>query len=195
MNPFPPSLPSPQRPASLTVFGILNLVFGLIGLVLLWIGLDGLLWGAYHFAHPGLVEPQVDHFLSVAGVHDDMLYAFDWETSSTGAMNESQAVEFLQLLEAKTGRKGVVYSGNVAKEKIYGTSSYLGSHRLWLAQYSAHPKTQKSWKTWWLWQYSDGEVGPNPHGCPGVSGRVDTNAWAGTDAELRQQWSGIGATV
>jgi hypothetical protein len=33
MNPVPPSLPAPQRPASLTVFGILNLVFGFIGLI------------------------------------------------------------------------------------------------------------------------------------------------------------------
>ena len=36
MNPFPPSpppLPSQQRPAALTIFGILNLIFGVLGLV------------------------------------------------------------------------------------------------------------------------------------------------------------------
>ncbi len=33
MNPFPPTPPVPQRPAALTVFGILNLIFGVIGLV------------------------------------------------------------------------------------------------------------------------------------------------------------------
>lgn len=32
MNPFPPPPVIPQRPASLTVFGILNLIFGVIGL-------------------------------------------------------------------------------------------------------------------------------------------------------------------
>jgi lysozyme len=151
----------------------------------------GLLWGAYHFVHPGQIEAQVDHFLQVTGLHDDMLYALDWETSSTGVANQQEATAFLKLLEAKTGRKGVVYSGNVAKEKIKGADDYIGSHRLWLAQYSALPKVQKSWKTWWLWQYSDGEVGPEPHGCPGVSGYVDTNSWADTDDQLKQQWSGI----
>jgi len=33
MNPFPPPPVIPQRPASLTVFGILNLIFGVMGLV------------------------------------------------------------------------------------------------------------------------------------------------------------------
>ncbi len=155
----------------------------------------GLLWGAYHFVHPGNISAQVDKFLSVTGIDPNMLYALDWEASTTGTANEADAVRFLQLLEQKTGRKGVVYSGNVAKEQIHGNNTYIGSHRLWLAQYSTATKVQRSWKAWWLWQYSDGKNGPQPHGCPGVSGDVDTNAWAGTDAELRQQWSGTGSFV
>ncbi len=154
-----------------------------------------LLWGAYHFMHPGNISEQLSFFLAKAGMDDRFLYALDWEASSTGTASMNNAVEFMQLLEAKTGRKGVVYSGNVAKEQITGINSYLGSHRLWLAQYSATPKVQPSWRTWWLWQYSDGEYGPAPHGCPGVTGLVDTNTWAGTDDELRAQWSGMGAIV
>jgi len=156
---------------------------------------QGLLWGAYHFAHPGAIDSQVDHFLAVTGIHDDMLYALDWEVSSTGTANMADATQFLQRLEEKTGRLGVVYSGNVAKEQIKGVNVYLGNHRLWLAQYSTTPKVQQSWKNWWLWQYSDGEIGPNPHGCPGVSGYVDTNSWASTDDALKEQWSGMGVVA
>jgi GH25 family lysozyme M1 (1,4-beta-N-acetylmuramidase) len=151
----------------------------------------GLLWGAYHFFHPGNVKAQLDFFLRVAGIDDHTLYALDWEVSSTGTPNEADAQQFLQYLEAATGRKGVVYSGNVAKEQISGVNAYLGAHRLWLAQYSNNPSTQASWKNnVWLWQYSDGVNGPTPHGCPGVTGEVDTNSWTGTQADLETQWSG-----
>jgi GH25 family lysozyme M1 (1,4-beta-N-acetylmuramidase) len=151
----------------------------------------GFLWGAYHFFHPGRVAAQVDWFLKVAGVDDQTLYALDWEESSSGTASASQAEEFCRRLEDKTGRKGVIYSGNVAKEKISGVNTYLGAYRLWLAQYDSNPETQASWQTYWLWQYSDGVHGPQPRGCPGVSGYVDTNSWASTFDELHAQWSGM----
>ena len=113
------------------------------------------------------------------------------EQSSSGTASEADAVNFLELLEQNTGRKGAVYSGNVAKEKIHGDNKYLGSHRLWLAQYSSTCQTQESWHgNVWLWQYSDGQVGPQPHGCPGCTGDVDTNSWTGTQDELIHAWSG-----
>jgi lysozyme len=150
----------------------------------------GLLWGAYHFAHPGHVEAQVDNFLAVTGNDKAMLYALDWEESSSGTMSEAEAEQFCDLVEQRTGRKCVIYSGNAAKEEIEGINEYLGSHRLWLAQYGSSPVCQESWDDWWIWQYSDGQNGPQPRGCPGVSGDVDTNSWAGTDEELRAEWSG-----
>lgn len=155
----------------------------------------GLLWGAYHFAHPGSVSAQVDHFLRTAGVDDDTVYALDWEASSSGTMSEEGAEEFCRLIEQKTGRKCIIYSGNSAKEEIGGTNTYLGEHRLWLAQYGSSPVPQKSWSDWWLWQYSDGEVGPGPHGCPGVSGYVDTNSYEEDEETLRAEWSGTGEAV
>jgi lysozyme len=153
----------------------------------------GLLFGAYHFGTGDDVKAQVEHFLNVTGIDDDTLYALDWEDEPDGnTMSLEQAREFLELLEQRTGRKGVVYSGNLAKEALANdVDEFFGAHRLWLAQYGDDPKTQASWADWWLWQYSDGNVGPQPHGCPGVSGDVDTNAFAGTDDELRAQWSGL----
>jgi lysozyme len=152
----------------------------------------GFLWGAYHFAHPGDVEDQVQHFLKTAGIDDKTLYALDWEEASSGVMSEGEAEEFCYIVEQMTGRKCVIYSGNSAKEEIDGINEYLGSHRLWLAQYGSNPVCQPSWDKWWLWQYSDGEVGPDPHGCPGLSGYVDTNSWTGSDQQLINEWSGTG---
>src|SRR5215813_5167947 len=136
----------------------------------------GVLWGAYCFLEPGNVEAQVNYFLNYAGVDDTTLYALDWETYH-GTPSVSEAEQFCHLMEQRTGRKCVIYSGNVAKEQIHGKNTYLGSHRLWLAQYGSNPVPQASWSDWWLWQYSDGQNGPQPHGCPGVSGYVDTNSY------------------
>ena len=157
----------------------------------------GVLWGAYHFLHPSKIasiDNQLNWFLGYAGVDQTTLYALDWEAASTGTPTEDDAVAFMQGLAKATGREGVVYSGNVAKEQISGVNAYLGSLRLWLAQYAETGiKTQASWKNQvWLWQYSDGEAGPAPHGCPGVTGLVDTNSWTDTQAALSAQWSGTG---
>lgn len=156
---------------------------------------NGLKWGAYHFANGSNVQDQVNHFLSVAGIDQDTLYALDWEDVPGNTMSLDQVKQFLQLIEAKIGiGRCVIYSGNRAKEAL-GSSrdSYLGSHRLWLAQYTTIPVVQASWPKYWLWQYSDGTSGPEPHGCPGVEGEVDTNHWDGTDQELLAQWAGAGA--
>ena len=155
----------------------------------------GLLWGAYHFAHPGNVQSQVNHFLKTAGVDGETLYALDWEASSSGTMDENDAEEFCRLVEEQTNRQCVIYSGNAAKEEISGENAYLGEHRLWLAQYGSSPTPQQSWNDWWLWQYSDGEVGPSPHGCPGVTGYVDTNSYEEDEAQLRAEWSGTGVSI
>jgi len=153
----------------------------------------GLLWGAYHFGNSSNVDSQIANFLHETGIDDKTLYALDWEDEPNGrTMSLPQARAFLTLLEQRTGRKGVLYSGNTAKQALGNTHDlFFGSHRLWLAQYTTNPTTQASWSAPWLWQYSDGVNGPQPRGCPGVSGEVDTNSWAGTDQELIDQWAGV----
>lgn len=157
----------------------------------------GLVWGAYHFAHGGeSIQGQCDNFLNVTGVDSDMLYALDWEDNPSGpTMTASEARQFIELLEARIGpNRCVIYSGNTCKEALGSAdNAFFGARRLWLAQYGTSPACQNSWDDYWLWQYSDGNVGPGPQGCPGVTGDVDTNSWSGTDAELRAQWSGAGA--
>jgi len=155
----------------------------------------GLLWGAYHFANSNSVQAQVDNFLKVVGVDDETLYALDWEDNGNSTMRLDQAREFVELLERKIGEgRTVLYSGNTAKEALGSKQDpFWGARRLWLCQYGSTPVCQASWDTYWLWQYSDGEKGPGPHGCPGVSGDCDTNSWPGTVDELRSQWAGMAA--
>src|SRR5262245_7724356 len=80
----------------------------------------GLQWGAYHFAHASNVQAQTDHFLSVAGIDNETLYALDWEDPPTGSrMPLEQARQFLNLIAQRIGpNRCVLYSGNVAKEEL-----------------------------------------------------------------------------
>lgn len=147
----------------------------------------GLLWGAYHFFKPGNVQAQVDHFLNVALSDNlvisgqDILLCLDHEDK---ACTINDVVTFLQLIEKRTGRKAVLYSGHVLKEQL-GSSvhTYLASHRLWLAQYGPTPVSPPAFaKGPWLWQYTDkGEV-------PGVVAPTDLNHSFALD--LAGEWSG-----
>jgi GH25 family lysozyme M1 (1,4-beta-N-acetylmuramidase) len=154
----------------------------------------GLLWGAYHFADNSNVQSQVNNFLGVVGVDNDTLYALDWEDEPNGnTMTAAQAQRWIELVEAKIGvGRVVIYSGNTAKEALGAAKNeFFGSRRLWLAQYGTIPSVQPSWSKYWLWQYSDGKNGPTPHGCPGVSGLVDTSTYDGPDATLTAEWTGV----
>lgn len=150
----------------------------------------GLLWGAYHFANDGNVEQQVENFFRVAKPSDNTLMALDYEPNGNHTMSFGQALEFMKRAEIKLGRQLVIYSGSLLKEQLHGEDHYWGSRRLWLAQYGARPKTQMSWTKPWLWQYSDGENGPQPHGVPGIGGAVDCNSYEGTPEQLAKEWPG-----
>ena len=154
---------------------------------------SGLLWGAYHFM--SLEDPvkQAQHFLSTANPDDKTLLALDWEnipgTSTSPSAIDARA--FLQEIEHLLGRKAVLYSGNVAKERIAGKDDYFASHKLWLCQYGPHWRTQASWKSPWLWQNNGDNSGPGPHHIPGISGLCDNNTIIDpmTVDDLISQWA------
>jgi GH25 family lysozyme M1 (1,4-beta-N-acetylmuramidase) len=154
----------------------------------------GLLWGAYHWGTSADVTKQLDNFLGQAKPDDQTLVALDFEPSGGYTMSLSQAREFLSKIEEKLGRKAVLYSGNLIKEKLGNKNdAFFGSHRLWLAQYGPKPSPPKSWRSYWLWQYTDGESGPDPKtvdGLPGdAKGNLDCNSFEGTPRELELQWA------
>lgn len=154
----------------------------------------GLLWGAYHFANDGDVRQQVANFFSTAEPDDNTLMALDFEPNGNHTMSLEQAEMFVELAEAKLGRRIVLYSGNLIKETLatHGTKERLawwGKRKLWLAQYSKTWHVPAAWAAPWLWQYSDGEVGPPPHGVSGITGAVDCNSYSGTPEQLAKEWA------
>jgi lysozyme len=154
----------------------------------------GLLWGAYHWGTHAPVAKQVDNFLKAAKPDDKTLIALDFEDTPGNQMTLDQAREFLALVAERLGRKPVLYSGHLIKEKLgTKTDAFFGSHRLWLAQYGPNPEPQKSWKLFWLWQYSDRKTGLKPNEVPGLpgdaKGNLDCNSYNGTRAQLITDWA------
>jgi lysozyme len=152
----------------------------------------GLLWGAYHFGTGDDVNAQVAKYLSVVNPGPDTLVALDFEQNTVPgetSMTLAQAKAFLQAVEAKIGRKAVLYGGAYMKEHLSGSSDpYFAAHRLWWAQYSNAPTLPPVWASYWLWQYSDGHHGLGPNDVPGI-GRPDVDSYEGTDAQLAAEWA------
>ena len=150
----------------------------------------GMLWGAYHWGTAAPAKQQVENFLAWAKPDDKTLVALDYERTNGNQMTLDIAREFLTLIEQKLGRKAVIYSGELAKADL-GTrvDPFFGAHRLWLAQYGPTAVVQKSWATYWLWQYA--EKVANIPGIPGNgAGALDLDHFNGTAAQLAAQWAG-----
>ncbi|WP_213881618.1 glycoside hydrolase family 25 protein [Pseudomonas sp. dw_358] len=155
----------------------------------------GLLWGAYHWGTAADPITQVDNFLRYAEPDAHTLVALDFEATPGNQMTLDIAQRFCEEIFNRLGRRPVIYSGSTLKGYLGSTSNaFFAQHRLWLAQYGSHPTVQRSWESFWLWQYTDGDVGPP--GCRAVAGilgdakkRLDCNHFAGDAATLAAQWA------
>jgi lysozyme len=150
----------------------------------------GFLWGAYHFSTGGSVSDQVENFLSYATLEDDDLISLDWEPSDGPDMTLDQARHFVQMIKDETGRWPLIYGGHLLRESIgHNPDPILGNCPLWYSRYANSPIGIPTpvWPTYTLWQYTDGDVGPEPHETPGTSG-VDRNIFQGTTQELKALW-------
>jgi lysozyme len=154
---------------------------------------EGLLWGAYHFATGGDGVEQAEHFLEVVGEPTDTLLALDFEANPTGpSMNLNEAHAFVTHIETKTGRFPGLYSGHYIKELLGSNSDpILAQCWFWLAQYGPTPVVPSNWPTWTLWQYTDGNFGLPPHEIPGIAGIFDRDTFNGSLDNLRKLW-GVG---
>lgn len=149
----------------------------------------GLLWGAYHWGTNAPVAAQVDNFLMKAQPDENTLVALDYELDAKFQMSFDQAREFLERIHEKLGRRAVLYSGHLIKEKLGNrVDPFFGAHRLWLAEYNPTAKVQKSWSSYWLWQYA--EKASTVPGIPGnTAGSIDYNHFNGTEDQLRAEWA------
>lgn len=156
----------------------------------------GMLWGAYHFGDNSDPAAQVSAFIAYARPDASTLLCLDYEDHPTRSrtMQPRQMVAFLREIERRTGRRAMLYGGNRIKEDMPRLSredqAYVASHPLWLCQYGENPKLPIGFTRSALWQYTDGNVGPQPHRIPGIGGEVDLNAFNGTRADLEALWRG-----
>jgi lysozyme len=150
----------------------------------------GLLWGAYHFGTKGDGKAQADFFLSKANPDDQTLLVLDFEPNGNSTMTLAQAKAFVTRISEVRGSFPGLYSGNLIKEQLGGKppDPILSQCFLWIAQYG--PKVTNipaTWPTWTLWQYTDGNVGPQPHSVDGI-GNCDRDRFNGSIENLRKLW-------
>lgn len=149
----------------------------------------GLLWGAYHFGTGSDGLKQAQHFLDVVGDRPQTLLALDFEPNPTGpSMDLEEARAFVTHVNDEIGKFPGLYSGHYIKGLLKNnTDAVLAECWFWLAQYGPTPVVPKNWKTWTMWQYTDGALGPQPHKVDGV-GRCDRDKFNGDETELKKLW-------
>lgn len=156
-------------------------------------------WAGYHFLDASNTKLQLELFLRVLRPDDRTAGVLDWETNQGYTPPADQAHEFCQRYYEKVGRRPIIYSGNVAKEKL-GTKvdPFFAVHRLWLAMYASRPVCQASWRTSWAWQFSGDGLGPLPHFVAGLGSNIDLSDYVPGDnvidleaarAAFRREWA------
>ena len=117
----------------------------------------------------------------------------DFEDNPKSNMSIHQAVQFLRLLEQKTGRKGAIYSGNRLKETIGQLNSTDRAGLPVLAPALAVPVRTAGGP---VWQFTGDGIGPQPHSVPGIAGAgIDLNAYDGDKAKLTAEWAPGGSAL
>jgi lysozyme len=124
----------------------------------------GYVRGAYHFYHcDDSPEQQVEHYLTVIGklLATDFPPIVDFEELSIDqginkATIQPNLLQFLTLLEQKTGRKPLLYTDNDTAN-TYLTDTAFANYNLWIADYNSTITLPTVWKskTWTLWQKSE----------------------------------------
>lgn len=161
----------------------------------------GLMPGAYDFNTGDPVRQQVDFFFDFVRPDDTMLCALDFEDNEHSEMSLDMAREYLEIADARLGRKFWIYSGNRIKHCIIDaddeTRAFFASHPLWGCQYGAHWKNQDEnhKELPWvdgptLWQFAGD--GTNSQGIviPGLlnGNTIDMNAYGMSDADFATAW-------
>ena len=150
----------------------------------------GIIRGAYHF-YESKDDPvtQANYFASVlqkaGGLEKtDLPPVLDFERATSG----KNVLTFLRTLEAKTGRKPIIYVDE-SFANTYLTDPLFSSYPLWLAEYgvTTSPKIPKTWtlagKSWSIWQYTEsGTV----QGIPGGVKDTDINVFNGSLSDLQK---------
>ncbi|HEY0005061.1 MAG TPA: glycoside hydrolase family 25 protein [Pyrinomonadaceae bacterium] len=149
----------------------------------------GLWWGAYHFGTADDGAAQAEHFLSVVNPQSTDLLVLDFEQNTAGpSMTLAGAEQFVTQVQAATTRWPGFYSGSYIKQLLgENQNPTLANCWFWLSEYGPTAHVPANWQTWTLWQYTDGEIGPEPHSVNGV-GNCDRDQFNGEMDGLTKLW-------
>ncbi len=138
----------------------------------------GVLRGAYQFFEPGESEvAQANLMVEKVGKlgPGDLPAMIDVEVTDGqgGGTIGARVAHWLQIVEAGTGRKPIIYTGSYFWQDDVGDTG-LGAYPVWIAAYGpACPSLPPGWSSWLMWQYSDG------------GGSLDHDVFNGTLAQLK----------
>lgn len=154
----------------------------------------GLLWGAYHFGDGTDGATQARHFLETVKKNAKNLpvLALDLEhnpNKETGEMDLETAEEFVQTVFDETGVWPLVYGSAYLKSLVRGHVTKLNNCPLWIASWGSQSKITlpEGWSHWTIWQYTNGQVGPEPHTVDGI-GHCDRDKFNGSVKEMKAFW-------
>jgi lysozyme len=132
----------------------------------------GILRGSYHFLRAAIDGvQQADFFLSKVNIQDgDLPPVLDLEggnnKGATNAQFITNAQKWLERVEAKTGRRPIVYSTasflQTSLTRNGQPPAWAKNYKTWVAQYfnshsadtGAQPIQPAGWGEWIIWQYS-----------------------------------------
>jgi lysozyme len=147
-----------------------------------WAGMRsvGIVRGAYHFFRPGR-DPaqQADNFLkTVKTIEDfDLPAVLDLEINDgqSASVVIDRALKWLEIVEAKTARKPILYTYPVFWEDKLGNTTRFSEYPLWVANFGTpgQPYIPSAWKRWAFHQYSESGT------LRGIVGNVDLNQFSG----------------
>lgn len=147
-----------------------------------WSGMRsvGIVRGAYHFFRPGK-DPavQADNFLKVVKTIEDSDLPAVLDLEITDQISASvvidRALKWLEIVEAKTGRKPILYTYPSFWEDKLGNTAKFSSYPLWIANFGTpgKPFVPSAWQRWTFHQYSESGT------LRGIVGNVDLNQFNG----------------
>jgi len=144
----------------------------------------GIRRGSYHFFRP-LTSPLQQSKSFLAKLGDDLgelppVLDFELLGGASAGQALSGAKEWMDVVEAATGRKPILYTGPSFWSSTLHDAPVFTGHHLWIAQYTsaAAPRIPSPWSKWTFWQHSEMGV------VPGIAGFVDLNRFNGTLTEL-----------
>jgi hypothetical protein len=143
----------------------------------LWARDHGLATGFYHFARPGSMVDQADHFLSQINLEPGDILAFDWEDAG---VSDAQKDAWISYVQAKTGHKVILYCNKdfwINRD----TTSFAGDG-LWIATGGIPAGSPGIKAPWLIHQYST--AGDLDHDLAQFASRDDMISWAGGDMAL-----------